>query len=201
MNMNNTRRTYDMSTRARASAETAERIVDAYVQLFWEQVSDQITLDEVAARAGVTVQTILRKFGSKERLFAAAVERESTRIGKQRSQAPPGDPDTAVSVLLDHYEEMGDAVLRLLAEEGRNPAVDQVINLARASHRQWCEHVFHQTLSNIDGEARSVRLAQFVAICDVYTWKLLRRDAGLTRAQTELALLELLKPLVNQEVP
>jgi hypothetical protein len=40
-------------------------------------------------------------------------------------------------------------------------------------------------------------LAQLVAICDVYTWKLLRRDAGLSRKQTELALVELLEPLLE----
>jgi hypothetical protein len=34
-------------------------------------------------------------------------------------------------------------------------------------------------------------------VCDVYTWKLLRRDAGLSRRQTELALLELLGPLLE----
>jgi hypothetical protein len=34
-----------------------------------------------------------------------------------------------------------------------------------------------------------------VAICDVYTWKLLRRDAGLSRAQTQRALVELIDGL------
>jgi hypothetical protein len=39
--------------------------------------------------------------------------------------------------------------------------------------------------------------AQLIAICDVYVWKLLRRDAGLSRKQTELALIELLIPLIG----
>ena len=41
------------------------------------------------------------------------------------------------------------------------------------------------------------RLAQLVAICDVYTWKLLRRDAGLDRPTTERAILEMLRPLLG----
>lgn len=41
------------------------------------------------------------------------------------------------------------------------------------------------------------RLAQLVAIDDVYTWKLLRRDAGLDRKSTELAMVELLTPLLE----
>jgi hypothetical protein len=34
-------------------------------------------------------------------------------------------------------------------------------------------------------------------VCDVYTWKLLRRDAGLDRKSTELAMVELLTPLLE----
>jgi hypothetical protein len=41
-------------------------------------------------------------------------------------------------------------------------------------------------------------VAQLVAVCDVYTWKLLRRDAGLSRTQTRTALLELLEPLTRK---
>jgi hypothetical protein len=44
---------------------------------------------------------------------------------------------------------------------------------------------------------RARRLAQLVAVCDVYTWKLLRRDAALSRRQTELAVIELLQPLTE----
>jgi hypothetical protein len=40
-------------------------------------------------------------------------------------------------------------------------------------------------------------MAQVVAVCDVYTWKLLRRDAGLTPEDTETALLEMLEPLLE----
>jgi hypothetical protein len=36
-----------------------------------------------------------------------------------------------------------------------------------------------------------------VTVCDVYVWKLLRRDAGLSRRQTELALVELLEPMLE----
>jgi len=191
-------RPYRMVARAEAAAATAERIIDAFVELFWERMSDQITLDEVAAKAGVTVQTVIRRFGSKEGVFAAAVEKESARIGEQRDQAPSGDVAGAVSVLVEHYEEMGDIAMRLLAEEGRNPAVDLVIERARGDHREWCEHVFEPVLSDLSGVERRRRFAQFVAVCDVYTWKLLRRDAGLSRTQTERAIVEMLAPFTKE---
>jgi len=44
------------------------------------------------------------------------------------------------------------------------------------------------------------RLAQLVAVCDVYTWKLLCRDAGLSQHQLATALVELLEALTTPSV-
>ena len=68
----------------------------------------------------------------------------------------------------------------------------------RALHRDWCRHASSPTtLEPLTGVARERRLAQLVAVCDVYTWKLLRLDAGLSRRQTQIALHELLGPLLH----
>jgi AcrR family transcriptional regulator len=191
------RRPYRMVARAESAAATGERILDAAVEVFWELPREQITLDEVARRAGVTVQTVIRRFGGGEGLFAAAAEREAERVRRQRAQAPVGDATGAVRVLVDHYEAMGDRVLRLLAEEERAPGLREVTDRGRTLHREWCAEVFAPALDGRVGIERDRRLAQLVSICDVYTWKLLRRDAGLSRRQTELALVELLEPLLE----
>lgn len=191
-------RQYRMVARAEAAAATAERILDAAIELFWEQPAGQISLDEVARRAGVSVQTVIRRFGGKDGLFAAAGEREAERVRRQRDQAAPGDAAGAVRVLIEHYETLGDRVLKLLAEEEHVPQLREIADRGRAFHRDWCARVFAPTLAARTGAARERRLAQLVAICDVYTWKLLRRDAGLSRRQTELALVELLDPLLKE---
>lgn len=186
-----------MRARADAAAGTTERVLDAAAEVFWELPTDQISLNEVARRAGVTVQTVIRRFGGREGLVAAAARRESERVRAQRAVAPVGDPATAVNVLIDHYEELGDRVVRMLAEEARDPGLRPIANHGRALHREWCERIFAPVLERLSGADRSRRLAQLVAICDVYTWKLLRRQAGLSRHQTELALIELLNPLLG----
>jgi AcrR family transcriptional regulator len=191
------RRPYRMVARAESAAATGERILDAAVEVFWELPREQITLDEVARRAGVTVQTVIRRFGGGEGLFAAAAEREAERVRRQRAQTSVGDATGAVRVLVDHYEAMGDRVLRLLAEEERAPGLREVADQGRTLHREWCAEVFAPALEGRVGVERDRRLAQLVAICDVYTWKLLRRDAGLSRRQTELAVAELLEPLLE----
>ena len=190
-------RSYKMVARARAAAETRERILDAAVELFWDSPAEPVALEDVAKRAGVAVQTVIRRFGGREGLFAAAAERETSRTRSQRDEAPVGDVTGAVRVLLDHYEEMGDRVGRLLAEEQRSPVLRDVAQRGRELHREWCARVFAAELTRVSGGERRRRLAQFVAICDFYTWKLLRRDAGLSRRQTELALVELLAPLTE----
>ena len=186
-----------MVARAESAAATGERIIDAAIEVFWELPGEQVSLDEVARRAGVTVQTVIRRFGGRDGLFAAAAEREAEKVRRQRDQVPVGDPAGAVKVLIDHYEAMGDRVIRLLAEEVRSPALRPVAERGRALHRDWCAGVFAPALATRTGVDHRRMLAQLVAVCDIYTWKLLRRDAGLSRRQTELAIVELLEPILE----
>ena len=69
-----------MTTRAAAAAETAEKILDAATHLFAENVIAEITLADIAERSGVTVQTILRRFGDKDGVFAEAISRLGAEI-------------------------------------------------------------------------------------------------------------------------
>ena len=190
------RRPYRMTNRAEAANATAEHILDAMTELFWERPTDQVVLRDVAERAGVTVQTVLRKYGGKEALLAAAADRAMSRTEAERA-VTPGDVDAAIEVLLDHYEEAGARALRLLAEEQTQPTLAEYAGRGRALHRDWCATAFADTLEPLTGVARARRLAQLVAVCDVYTWKLLRLDAGLSRRQTQIALHELLGPLLH----
>ena len=77
------RRQYRMTARAASSAATSERIVEAAVALFYERPLAGVVLEDVASRAGVSAQTVLRHFGSREGLFAAAMRewRRSTAKG------------------------------------------------------------------------------------------------------------------------
>jgi AcrR family transcriptional regulator len=197
MKMDRITRTYEMSARAEAAAATGERILDATVALFFEQPTDQIRLNEVAQMAGVTVQTVIRRFGGKEGLFAAAAEREASRVRDMRFAVSEGNVEEAVGNLVEHYEQYGDGTIRMLAEEERFPAIREVINHGRAIHREWCLYAFGPYLPD-DESVRERRVAQLVAICDVYTWKLLRRDSGLSRDDTELAITEMLAPLTKE---
>lgn len=191
-------RSYRMVDRAKSAAATGERILDAAVEVFWELPGEQISLDEVARRAGVSVQTVIRRFGGRDALFAAAAERELARVRQQRDEAPVGDVAAAVRVLVEHYENVGERALKLLSEEERVPRMRELVELGRGYHRDWCARVFGPALDARAGAERRRLFAQLVATCDVFTWKLLRRDSGLSRRQTELALVEMIEPLLTE---
>lgn len=191
------KRAYRMRARAEAAEATGERILDAVEAVHIERPFKEVTLDSVAERAGVTVQTVLRRFGSKPLLFAAVLERMAVRVSEQRGAAPAGDVTGAVRVLVDVYEEFGDTVLRLLSEEEGRPVLRALTDQGRVYHKRWCERVFAAALEGLRGVERERRVAQLVAVCDVYVWKLLRRDRGLSRRQTELAMRELVESLMG----
>lgn len=187
-----------MGARAEAAAETGRRILGAVIELHMERYFDQVSLDDIAERAGVTVQTVLRRFGNKERLIEAASEEVRGRVSDQRDEAPVGDVAGAVKNLVDHYEEWGESVLRLLAQEDRVPAFRRATDAGRVLHREWVERTFAPFLTERTGEARERLLAQLVAVCDVYVWKILRLDTSLSREQTELAIREMILALKGE---
>lgn len=192
-------RPYRMSARAESAAETHRRIVEAAIHHFGERPYDDVSLADVAGDAGVTVQTVLRRFGSKEGLTEAAIVAGTEAVRQQRWSAPPGDVDAAIRALVEHYELWGERSLRFLAQEERVAAVKRVTEAARALHYEWVDHVFRERLASARGQARVRLRAQLVAATDVYVWKIMRRDLGLDARATERAMRELVASITGAE--
>jgi AcrR family transcriptional regulator len=180
-----------MVARARAAEATRDKILEAARGLFGELPYDQVSLNAVAARAGVAVQTVLRRFGSKEDLLAAVAAWRSARIRAERDAAQVGDLAGAIANLVEDYERWGTEVLHFLAQEDRIPAIREVTQRGRAYHHAWVRRVFAPQLRRLVPEQRERRIVQLIAATDLYTWKILRRDLGLGRAEVEEALRDL----------
>jgi AcrR family transcriptional regulator len=189
------KRQYRMQARARSTEETREAILDAVEVAFEELPFDEITLAEIGKRSGVSVQTILRHFESKDALFVASMLHVGNKMAADRGLVPAGDVKKIVDDLVDHYESYGNRLLRMLAQEERVPALKQIADIGRHFHVQWCEGAFAPGLKGLRGPKRERRLAQLATCTDVYVWKLLRRDRNLSRAQTKQAMRELIEPL------
>src|SRR5689334_18834810 len=112
-----------MGARAAAAAETERKIFSAARELVAERPFAQVTLDDIASMAGVTVQTVIRRYGSKDGLIRAVAAAVRAEVQDQRFEAPVGDIAGAVSNLVDHYEATGDETYRLICQEEQVPVL------------------------------------------------------------------------------
>jgi AcrR family transcriptional regulator len=189
-------RHYAQRARAESTEATGRRVLDAFLARLMTQWFDEITLDRIAQDAGVTVQTIVRRFGGKEGLLANAVTIMGAQINARRA-APPGDADRLVANLIADYEQTGDAVIRLLALEPRHPALKSVLDYGRQEHNQWVLAAFAEPLAPLGPSARRRALDALVIITDVYTWKLLRRDLARSVRDTAATLKNLILATIS----
>jgi AcrR family transcriptional regulator len=191
------RRPYKKKARALAQERTREALLDAADEEFFNDHWQKTSLQTLAAKAGVTKQTLLRNFESKDGLLLHALLRGYSQVRGQRWSAPTGDVAGTVDNLIDHYEEWGQRSLRIGAWQQQGPALlAKLSQAARQVHYDWIEYAFGPWLAGLDGQARARRRAALIALCDVHTWWLLSHDLGLERAEIHATLTDAIERLV-----
>jgi AcrR family transcriptional regulator len=191
-------RPYRQQLRAQQTDANTERIVNAAVTLIKtsRRLAD-ITLDDMARVSGVTVRTILRRFGSRDGVLEAALLPLQNEVKGLRVETPPGDMEAAIASLLDQYEQIGDFNIRALEAEDLLPLAHRGLELGRQSHRQWLEFAFAPQLDGLRGQEREARLIALYAATDIYLWKLLRRDLKRSREETHDTLCRLVRGVLS----
>jgi len=183
-----------MRARAAAAEATRHRVLAAAVALLKTRFRSEIRLEDVAAGARVTVQTVLNVCGSRSRLLDEALADLLRELRAQRLRAAPGDVAGAIAALVDHYEEFGDLVIRNLAEQ----ADPRLIETGRAGHRQWVQRQFAPQMAAVAPQRRRSLTDALVCVCDVYTWKLLRRDIGRSRPESEATMRSMVEAILGR---
>lgn len=192
------KRAYTMTVRADQMARNERNILAAMVDLWLTAPIQEITLEHVAEKAGVTVRTILRKYGSKEGLMEACIKSDAVQVARTLHVPEPGNIPEILEILLNEYELMGPAVIRTIAMEEQFPFARKLLERGRFEHRRWCAEVFRPFLLGPHSEAYEIKLAAFIAATEIYLWKLLRKDLGQSREQTQRVFRMLLDGLVTQ---
>lgn len=194
------RRPYKKVARARAQEQTRDALLEAAIDEFYGGHFPQTSLEAISAKAGVSKQTLLRHFGSKEGLLMQALVRAGSQVLDQRWSTPVGDIPGTVENLIDHYEAWGKRSLRIGAWEDEGPAVlARLSRMARQVHYDWVEHAFNGWLEPLDAVARAHRRAALIAICDVHTWWLFSNDLKLDRAEVQAILIEMIERILAEE--
>ena len=101
--------------------ERREQLLDVGRQLFAERGYDGTSVEEIAARAGVSKPVVYEHFGGKEGLYAVVVDREVEQLLHSFSAAlsadtPKGLLEQATLALLTYVEEQRDG-FRILVRE------------------------------------------------------------------------------------
>ncbi len=187
-------RPYNMKARAAAAEATRRRVLNVVSALLKTRFRSEIRLEDVAAGAEVTVQTVLNLFRNRAALLNEGLDHLLGELRAQRLSADPGDVTGAVSALMEHYEQFGDLVVRNLAE-GADP---ELIRLGRLGHRRWVQRQFADPLERAEAASRRSLTDALVSACDVYTWKLLRRDMGRSRLEAEATILRMVKSIAGE---
>jgi AcrR family transcriptional regulator len=190
------RRPYRQTARAEAAEATRRRIAEAFLACARDRWFDEITLEEVARRAGVTVRTVIRQYGGKDGLVAGVTQYVGPRFNAER-RVTPGDLEAAIERLFENYELEGDGTVRRLAEESRYPVLVPAVQAGRVGHRAVAAANFAPWLDRLDEPARSRTLDELVIVTDVYTWKLLRRDMGRSVAEAKATILDLVRAVLT----
>jgi AcrR family transcriptional regulator len=172
------RRPYRQTARAAAAAATRERILAVSTEHFLARYYDDVTLAAIAKEAGVTQQTVINHYGSKEGLLEAVADQLDPEHSRKTGLADP------VANVVEDYEPFGDAVIRMLALEERVPALAPFLARGRSGHRSWVTGAFADQLPDPAEPGYEQALNLHVTATDIYTWKLLRRDMGLSQEQT-----------------
>jgi AcrR family transcriptional regulator len=178
-----------MTRRAAAAQRTHDAVLDAAVAAIPGRPWAEVTVEEIAAQAGVSARTVLRRFGSKDGLARAAAERARAQVRAGRPAAAPGDLHAAVAELGAHYEQWADVALWLLDEGRRAPVIAEAAREAERLHADWVRRAFApQLAARPAGAPRRRALAALGTATDVQAWVLLRRRSGLSRREAEAAM-------------
>lgn len=193
MSTESNQRPYKQVARAQARERTRDALLDSASDEFFEGDWSKVSLESLSAKAGVSKQTLLRHFGSKDRLLMQALMRGAAQVHDQRWRAPRGDIAGTVDNLLDHYEDWGERSMRIGALQ-RGPAMLAIISrAARQFHYDWVEYAFGPWLKSLEGQARVRMRASLIALCDLQSWWILSHDLELPRSEVHAILVNLIE--------
>src|SRR3954466_9183573 len=116
-------RPYRQRRRAEAAEARTEAMREAALDAFMSKPFDQITLADVAERAGVGVQTLIRRVQNKDGLVRLVNEWLFAAIRDARGEPDSSPPAPVAPTLKRQYERFGAWIARSLRQEESSPTL------------------------------------------------------------------------------
>lgn len=201
MHMKLKTRKYDSSNRKAQAEARRARILKCAAQLLANSTDDEFRLEDVAQAADVSVQTILRAFGSKDGLMVATLESEAPDAIDMSvfDNIQIEELDHLIITMFKIYEKIGDLVIHALAHEHRSPEFQRSLDMGRVFHKGWVSDVFAVHIQRRAPSERTALYNALLAATDIYVWKILRRDEALSFDESVATVVLTLKSLVEEK--
>ncbi len=186
-----------MDGRAARALRTREAVVDALLALLDDGLV-QPSIEEIAARAGVSERTIFGHFQDREGLFEAVGERQGARLRAEWGTLPAPDAplaqriDAFVAQRARIYELIGPLRRAAVLMEPFSPATAAGTSGLRSLKRREAWRLFSPELH--DDHVRGAALA---AMCSFSAWDALRVQQGLSVDEARAALRAALSALLR----
>jgi AcrR family transcriptional regulator len=181
---------------ARSADKTRSTIVDAAARLFYGEGIRAVSMDAVAAKAGLTKKTLYYHFPSKDHLVTAYLEAQDqptlalyrrwySEAGGDAAQRVRGMFEGLASIA-DHTKWRGCGFLRTTAELASTPGHPAV--KAGRAHKKRFEAWLTETLTS-EGVQNAGDIARKVLVLldGAATIMLIHRDADYIRSASEVA--------------
>ncbi|MCC5579002.1 TetR family transcriptional regulator [Microtetraspora sp. AC03309] len=150
-----------------ARSPTSQRLADAAIRLFNERGYDETTVDDIAARAGVSRSTFFRYYRSKDDVIFpdhdALLAKVEARLRASTADTAIVAVCDAVRIVLAHYVEDAEVSLRRYRLVGRVPALRdrEIVSVARYQ-RLFREYVGDWLAGSPDAALRAELMASSV---------------------------------------
>jgi TetR/AcrR family transcriptional regulator of autoinduction and epiphytic fitness len=177
-----------MDGRTARALRTREAIVTSLVELLREGAM-QPSVEEIAARAGVSERSIFGHFHDREGLFAAVAEHQSARLREQWGEMPPpaAPLDERIEAFVEHrariYEDLGPVRRAGLLMEPFSETTQMGVASMRSVKRREAWRLFGPELSE-----DHVLGAAVAALASFSGWDALRTQQGLSVDEAKAAL-------------
>jgi AcrR family transcriptional regulator len=186
-------RAYVSPLRAEQAAQTRLRIIQAYGDEVCSGGSDDVTVQQVAARAGVSVPTLYRNFPSLDTLGDAYWAWVEPQLGTFANIEGADDLPPFTERLFEQFAEHPSLIQAMLVSRSGRRLRD------RSVHRR--NQVFQHALAPLTRRMPERDARAVTAICKVlssgHVWQLMRKDWGLDGPEAGRAVAWAMRVLID----
>jgi AcrR family transcriptional regulator len=168
--------TYRSERRQQQAEATRQDIVAAARRLFAERGYAATSMSDIAAEAGVAVQTIYASCGSKRELVLALLDAIDEQADLpvlaaqiEASERPREVLALSVRLVRQFQERCGDIIAALISAAAVEPDAAAAVEEGRRRHREGCARSADK-IASLGGLRKDVNVAQAAALLSTLTW-------------------------------